>query len=205
MSIDEKKYGIADKNKTRLDLNLPCNKKIIFFGAVRIAEKQKGYIELIEAFKILSKKIEDSTKIHLAIAGNISPDYNEVLPFSYTSLGYLNYDNLSKAFQSADVFVSPSIEDSGPMMVNQSIMSGTPVVAFEMGVALDLVHNGVTGYRAKYKDCNEFAEGIFNILELDNASYIQMSNKCRELGLKLCHQKVQSSMFMKLFEELIRN
>ncbi|HEY5124202.1 MAG TPA: glycosyltransferase [Ignavibacteria bacterium] len=75
------------------------------------------------------------------------------LPFEYLYLGYVdNTFGIASAFQAADVFVCPSIEDSGPIMINQSIMCGTPVVVFEMGVATDLVETGITGFRAKNKD-----------------------------------------------------
>ena len=53
-----------------------------------------------------------------------------------------------------------SIEDSGPMMINESIMCGTPVVCFDMGVARDLVHTGRTGYRAALRDSSDLAFGI---------------------------------------------
>lgn len=203
LSINENQYYPSNKTKARQELGLPFEKKIIFFGAVYVADKRKGFLELVEALKILSQKIEDSSMIHLAIAGNKSADFKNILPFSYTLLGYLDHNNLPKAFQASDVFVAPSIEDSGPMMVNQSIMCGTPVVAFEMGVALDLVRNGETGYRAKLKDSNDLANGIKYILELGDTSYNQMNHNCRELGLKLCRPKEQSKKIMGLFEEVM--
>lgn len=205
LPIDENKYCPSDKIKVRQELGLPLDKKIIFFGAISVTDRRKGFNELIEAFKILSKNVNDPSLIHLAIAGNNSANFKDILPFSSTVLGYLNHDTLPKAFQAADIFVCPSVEDSGPMMVNQSIMSGTPVVAFEMGVALDLVHNGETGYRAKLRDSAEFAQGLKHILELDETAYNQMSHNCRELGLKLCEKEQQHKKFMEILKEVVEN
>jgi glycosyltransferase involved in cell wall biosynthesis len=89
------------------------------------------------------------------------------------------------------------------MMINESIMCGTPVVAFEMGVAPDLVHTGQTGYRAKLKDNEDLAKGIAQILGLSKDAYDAMSNNCRELGLRSCHPDVQEKGFEQLFDELL--
>ncbi|MFC1760092.1 glycosyltransferase, partial [Candidatus Neomarinimicrobiota bacterium] len=114
-----------------------------------------------------------------------------------------NNERLASAFQAADLFVCPSIEDAGPMMINQSIMCGTPVVSFKMGVALDLIHTGITGYRATLRDINDMATGIKYILELDEKSYCKISQNCRELGLKLCHPKVRIESLMNIFNEKV--
>lgn len=166
-----------------------------------VASKRKGLKELIESLKILKEKIDDPSQIHLAIAGNNLTGFEALLPFSYTKLGYLDHNNLPKAFQAADVFVSPSIEDSGPMMVNQSIMCGTPVVSFEIGVALDLVHNNETGYKAKLKNTEDFAAGIESILRLSPSDYNKMSNNCRKIGLENFSSSIFTNKLMKISNE----
>jgi glycosyltransferase involved in cell wall biosynthesis len=113
-------------------------------------------------------------------------------------LGYLNEDELIKAYQSAYIFVCPSLEDSGPLMVNQSIMCGTPVVAFNMGSASDLVKTGETGNLAQYADIHDLAKGIDYMISLDNYKYSEMSLKCRSLGLNVfC-----TSVYKKHIEEI---
>jgi len=206
LPIDQNVYKPANKKSIRKQLDLPLDKKVIFFGAVSIHEKRKGFKQLIEALNILNKQLSDKDKknIHLAIAGNGSVGFIKYLPFSYTLLGYLSHTELPKAFQAADVFVSPSIEDSGPMMINQSIMCGTPVVAFEMGIALDLVHTGKTGYRTKLKDSEDLANGIKYILDLKELDNKKMSENCRKIGFELCHPKKQTEKYIKLFNSQIK-
>jgi len=187
LPIDQNVYKPANKKSARKQLGLPLDKKIIFFGAVSIKIKRKGFNELMKALNILNDQMADENKknIHLAVAGKESSEFEEHLPFTNTVLGYLSHTGLAKAFQAADVFVSPSIEDSGPMMINQSIMCGTPVVSFEMGVALDLVHTGKTGYRAKLFDSKDLSEGIRYIIFLNNERYLEIKKNCRNVGIKL--------------------
>lgn len=201
LPIDSNVFNPDNKTTARNKLGLPLNKRIVFLGAVTLHEKRKGFRELIIALNILKEKLpfNERNNIHLAIAGKNSKKLTNQLTFSYTLLGFLSHKELPIAFQASDIFVTPSIEDSGPMMINQSIMCGTPVVAYEMGVALDLVHTGETGYRAKLKDSKDLAAGIKFILELNDLEYKKMSAKCRETGLLLCYPEQKAKEWMNLF------
>jgi glycosyltransferase involved in cell wall biosynthesis len=140
--------------------------------------------------------------ILLLIAGGGYEEIVELLPFESHYLGYLdNNYGIASAYQAADIFLCPSIEDSGPMMINQSVMSGTPVVSFEMGVSLDLVLTGETGYRAKLKDSSDMASGIFKILKLNSDDYARMSSNCRNLALKLCSPETRMGLLENLLNE----
>ena len=121
--------------------------------------------------------------------------------FSITNLGYVNYPVLAKAYQAADVFVCPSLEDSWPTMINQSIMSGTPVVSFLMGVAPDFIIKGQTGYSAELKNSKDLAYGLKCILDLNKRQQLEYSNSCRSLAYKLCSYDV----FAEKFSDLISN
>jgi glycosyltransferase involved in cell wall biosynthesis len=161
--------------------------KIILFAAVKIADKRKGFIELIEALKCLKHNISNSeiNNIHIIIAGQDAPELTSQLPFPHKVLGYLNHNQLASAFQATDIFVSPVIEDSGPMTVIQSLLCGIPVVSFDIGVAQDLVINGQTGYKAVLMDSEGFANGIQSILELDEISYRDIRSNCAKLSIEM--------------------
>lgn len=178
LPIDENVFCSQQKTDARKVLGLPLDKKIVFFGAVNTIEKRKGAKELLIALKFLKElmPIEKSDDIHLAIAGNVDSTFIDQLFFTSTSLGYLDYENLARAYNAADVFVCPSIEDSGPTMINQSLMCGTPVVSFAMGVALDLVIDYKTGYKAELGNSADLAKGISEILELE------LKNECLQLA-----------------------
>lgn len=199
LSVDPDIFKPVDKDKIRQKLDIPEDKKILFFGAVGLTENRKGMIFLIESLKLLKRKIQFSTdnfsdNLLLLIAGREIEQIADYLPFKYIYLGMLNNTNgIASAYQAADVYVCPSIEDSGPMMINQSIMCGTPVVSFEMGVANDLVITGKTGYRAKLKDIEDLAQGIFNILTLSKENYNKMSEQCVDMALNLYCPSVQTN------------
>jgi glycosyltransferase involved in cell wall biosynthesis len=194
----------AEKAAARAGLNLPQDQKIIFFGSVNLDEERKGMAYLVEALGILRQRLGDVTSpnsVHCLIAGHKDEGLLREMPLPFTHVGTLGNDReLASAYQAADLFVCPSIEDSGPSMINQAIMSGTPVVSFEMGVAPDLVHTGITGYRARLKDSLDLAEGMFRLLHLPIHDYRVMSRNCRALGIERCHPEVQARQFSAIME-----
>ena len=141
LSVDPDVFKPLPKDDLRRKLGITGNRKIIFFGSVYMSHKRKGMSYLIESLKLLYTKLENSVlreEILLLIAGREIEGIKDLLPFDFHYMGYVdNTYGIASAFQAADVFLCPSIEDSGPSMINQSIMCGTPVVSFEMGVSLD--------------------------------------------------------------------
>jgi glycosyltransferase involved in cell wall biosynthesis len=197
---NENSFFSGNENEARLSLALPLDKKIILFGAVYVQERRKGYVELIQILNTL-KGYRLNYEIHLVVVGNASEELERKLPFEATFLGYLDRQRLATAYQAASVFLCTSIEDSGPTMINQSLMCGTPVVAFEMGVAPDLVIDDSTGYIAKLGDCSEFAMGVDKILNLDGDSTSRIRNNCRNVALEKSSLKTVISAYQKMFKE----
>ena len=143
-------------------------------------------------------------KVLLVTAGWFADSPELDIGFDHRHLGTLVGDvSLACAYQAADVFVHASIEDSGPMMINESLLCGTPVVSFEMGVAVDLVHTDRTGYLARLKDEQDMATGLLRILELNNEALLAMREHCRDYGLQMCHPDVQVRAFERICRELI--
>lgn len=206
LAVDPKIFSPISKEIARAKLNLPIGKKIIFVGSQALNLERKGIKYFLEALHILANQSYlDKENILVAIAGE-GKEIEAHIKNSFQSrhLGFLNDDKmLASAYQAADLFVCPSIEDSGPMMINESILCGTPVVSFDMGVAPDLVHTGKTGYRAALKNIEDLAKGIEYILGLSSEELGEMSGQCRALGMELCCPQGQAESFNVLFRSML--
>jgi glycosyltransferase involved in cell wall biosynthesis len=211
LSINPSVFKQVNKQEIRLKLGIPLDKKVVFFGSMGLTDLRKGMLYLIESLKILKEKtrknnLDLANNILLLAAGNNFKDIADDLPYEFLYLGFVdNTFGIASAFQAADVFICPSIEDSGPMMINQSIMCGIPVVSFDMGIALDLVETGKTGYRAKIKDSDDMAQGIYDILTLESDKYKMLSDNCRKLALTLCSPNVQIENLERIIDNSITN
>lgn len=206
LSVDTEIFKPVPRHSAREKLQLPVDKKIFFLGIHSKEIKRKGLSYLRDALIILSNQANlEKENILIVTAGNIASIKSFLdSTFQHSHLGFLSGDEkLASAYQAADLFICPSIEDSGPMMINEAIMCGTPVVSFEMGVALDLVHTGKTGYRAELKNSEDLAKGINYVLNLSSEQAQKMSEQCRNLGLNLCSPDVQFESFKNLLECLL--
>lgn len=200
LPINESQFRPSNKVKSREALGLPVNKKLIFFGAVSVSEKRKGHTELVAILNSLRKLLqEESEYVELVVAGRGGQELAELLPFKSHLVGHLSHSELSIAFDAVDLLVSPSIEDSGPMMINQAMMCSTPVVAFDIGVASDMIIQSKTGYSSELGDVDSFASYVYNIITMPEDQYKIMSSNCRDLGLK----KTSYSAFINNFNALM--
>lgn len=192
------------KRSAKEALEIPIDNKIIFFGAASVTEERKGLVLLLKALSNLKEQVK-SENILLLIAGNVDQDFLDKLPFKHKSLGFINDNQLSMAFNAADVYACSSVEDSGPTMINMSMLCGTPVVSFKMGVSEDLIVEGETGYSADLYNVPQFAEYLNKVLSLSENECNIMSAKCREIGLRKCDPKIQSENYDEYLNTLISN
>ncbi len=170
VALDEQTFAPGDRLAARAALGLPLDKKVILFGASYLFEERKGFAQLIEALRYLKANWlaqgHSSGDLHLAVIGSFGESLAAQLPLPATLLGQQKTDaDLVRTYQAADLFVCPSLEDAGPMMIPEAMLCGTPVVAFEMGGAPDLIRSGRNGQLAELRDVVGLAAGINKILE----------------------------------------
>lgn len=190
LPVDHNVFKPCDKKVVRNTLGLPHDKKILFFGAAYLPEDRKGMKLLTKALKIVKQNYKKND-VFLVIAGKGIEFIEDELEFDYKYVGNLqNNEELASAFQASDFFICPSIQDAGPFMINQSIMCGTPVVSFEIGVALDLIIPNETGFLAAKGSIKDLAIAILKALELDKDIINKMSYNSRSLGLDKLHTNV---------------
>jgi glycosyltransferase involved in cell wall biosynthesis len=204
--LDENVFLTKYQEESRKLLQITQSKKFILFAATaNLLSKRKGGKYLISAVNrfILNLTPSERKDVLLIIAGNNGDRVQKYFKIDVHSMGFLDIDKLVLAYSAADCFLCSSIEDAGPSMINQSLMCGTPVIAFETGVALDLVHTGFTGYRANYKDVEDFAHGI-KVLYRQNASEKNlMRENCRTLAVQECSLSAFSQRIENIYNEIV--
>lgn len=205
ISINPDIFKPIPREESRKKLGIPVDKKVIFFGAKSLLDERKGFKYLAEALGLLKNMLANDPalkeKIFLLVAGEATDKIKHLLNFDFLNMGMVdNSYGIASAYQAADVYICPSIEDAGPSMVNQSVMCGTPVVSFAQGVSLDIVISGQTGYRARQKDSADMAKGVYDILKMTDEEHAKMKNNCRELALGLFHPDKSIDNWLKIMQ-----
>lgn len=182
---DLNEFYPMDRNNLRIKYKVPSEKKfIVFFGCQQLTDPRKGMNYLIESLNILWRNLnlDQRRDLILVMAGRNAEDIKKQIMFDTIDVGYVPVSQMPELYSLADCFLSPTIDDAGPTMVNQSLCCGTPVVAFGMGTALETIKNKNTGYCAILKDVDDFAKGIYYIYKLSLEDKIQMRTECRTLA-----------------------
>jgi len=197
-------YLAVDKTESRLDLNLPINKKLILIGAANLNDKRKGIDYLIESLNILSKKDKSiNDRIELVSFGKIDENVGNKIPFKINQLGKLNNEiKIIKAYNSADVFVAPSLQDNLPNTVMEAMACSTPVVAFNVGGIPDMIDHLQNGFLAEAGLAGQLAEGISYILSDQQNSYRLGLNA----KLKVCenfNQDLVAKKYLDLYKSIL--
>ncbi len=183
--IDENRFKPLDNRAIREKHNIPAEvRNILFFGCQNLSDKRKGMDLLVEALdKLYNLMNEEERRSTLVVsAGKSDGQIIRQIAFETMDKGFVDFDTLAELYSLADVYLSPSVVDAGPMMVSQALMCGTPVIAFKMGLALDVVEGKGTGYCAGIGDTEDFAKGIYRYLFEEDRKTV--SERCREIGLE---------------------
>lgn len=178
---------IISKHDARQFFGISDEDYVIFAGANDVLLKRKGFEVLVNAINILANKNETSRPITLLLIGHV----NGIFPYRVDKKinllvkDFLPLNDFFKAYYACDVHASPTLADSGPMMVKYSVACGRPVVAFPVGHAVDLIVTGETGYLAEYGNANDFATGLYYFYTKDKSELEKCEAACKTLMSQL--------------------
>lgn len=187
LPVNSEPFTGIGQGEARNQLGLPTDKILLLYGATRLDDPRKGARLLQKALVNLAASMTPNIRdqYRLVIAGGIGEEEVSDFGFEVISLGTLGFaKELPLAFIASDGYVSASLQDTGPYMVNLAIGYGCPVVSFYIGVAQALVRNGETGFCASTQSAEGLATAIHRLLELEPGQRNRMRNSCKELARK---------------------
>lgn len=201
--IDTTAYQPLDPQLCKAVLDIPQNKKVFLFAADSLTEKRKGGDLLFQALQQLPQSLK--VKTLLLTFGNGGEGIQSELGMPIVSLGYISSDRLkSVAYSAADIFIFPTRADNLPLVLQESMACGTPMVSFDVGGVSDLVRPGVTGYLAQTEDVDDLARGMLTLIE-DDRLRETMSQKCRAIALEEYSIELQARRYVQLYSECLTN
>ena len=196
-AIDTHVFRPQDKQKAREVLGLPTDKRIILFVSQRVTDPRKGMSYFVDAVRTLAEQhpeMKENTMV--AILGGHAEDVAAQLALPVHALGYVSKpQRIVEVYNSADVFVLPSLEDNLPNTLMEAMACGVPCVGFQVGGIPEMINHQQNGYVAKFRDVDDLAAGIRYVL--DEADYAQLSKQC---VMKVAHSYSQQSVANRYLE-----
>jgi len=199
--IDTSLFQPMNKSLCREKFNLPNDKKLILFGAVKISDERKGINYLIKAVEFLSQESE-AGNIELVIFGKSNMDLSNILALKVNYLNYVsNEEDIVTLYNSADVYVTPSLEENLPNTIMESLACGVPCVGFDVGGIPEMIDHKTNGYVAEYMSAEDLAKGILWVLfETD---YKHLSQNARQKAIDCYSEKNVAEQYINLYKQYL--
>lgn len=202
--IDTEIFRPIEKRSAKQVLGIPDNSKVVLFAEnVAKAETWKGGHYVVPLMKRLA---ENSSQHHVLIAmGEGADQWPEGEGYQTVRIEFTRSDALMAIVHSAaDLLIHPALVDNLCNVVLEALSCGTPVAAFDVGAASETVRHMETGYLARLKDEGDLYTGVRSLLSSDEVRQ-DLGRRGRETVVKEFSTDLQSSRFMQLYEDVVRD
>ena len=201
--IDSRIYAPADRREARLNMGLPAEGRVILFVAQRVDDERKGvafFIEAINRLAASSPQFAETTSV--AVIGKNSEQIADEIKIRTFALGTISGSHaMAAAYNAADVFVLPSLEDNLPNTIMESMACGVPCVGFRVGGIPEMIDHRRNGYIANFKDTADLAAGISWVLT--EADHDSLSHEARNKVLHCYSQQNVAAQYVEVYNEMI--
>jgi len=143
---------------------------------------RKGVDLLARAFSDLVAVLPN---VHLVVAGDGDPHEHfdrHLSPAAAARVvrcGFIPWEGLPELYRRADILVMPSRYDGWGLVIPEAMASGVPVIgSVDAGATLDLVREGVTGWRVRPADIAGLAAAMRRAAALPDQALREMRTQC---------------------------
>jgi glycosyltransferase involved in cell wall biosynthesis len=162
-------FGAVTQDEARKTLGIPPSERV--FVAVGRLVPKKGFSDLIVAMS----RLDDPT-VKLYVVGDgpararLEGEAASNTPGTVTFLGKKERAEVARWLAASDVVVIPSVPvdgdiDSGPVVLMEAMAAGRPVVSTRVGMAPDIIEDGVNGYLVDSGDPAALARTLTQVLD----------------------------------------
>lgn len=201
--IDTHVFCPKDKRVARLHSTLPEDKRIILFVSQRVTMERKGMAYFIKAISLLAERYpEMKENTVIAILGGRADEVVSQLALPSFPLGYVkNERQLVDIYNSADVFVIPSLDENLPNTIMESMACGVPSVGFKVGGIPEMIDHQKNGYVASYKDADDLAAGIHWVL--GEADKEELKRQCVQKVMSCYSQRSVAMKYVEVYNQAL--
>lgn len=177
-------YQQFEKDKNHIRKRLGFNEKYLLLYIGQLIPR-KGVFDLIKIYEKVIQKRKDTGLIILG-SGPLKSQLLDIIskkgiPGVHFIEGGISFSELIKYYSIADIFVLPTLRDLAPLVINEAMACGLPIVVYDSaGNAKQFVFSDNNGYVIKKGDIDTFSKSIIEILD-NKQLRKEMSNNSRKI------------------------
>jgi glycosyltransferase involved in cell wall biosynthesis len=208
LSVDAQKFSPQkDKVSLRRSLNLPTGPVVCMVSSIE--DRRKRADMLIKAMPGILKSMKGTT---LVLAGKAGPDTASYLCGLAEKLGVQDHviitgriDDLAvkNYLAAADVFVLPSKEEAGGLVVLEAMATGTPVVCSDSGGITEYISDGYNGLLFDPDSVEDLADKVVSLLQ-DGRSARELGINGRKLTMDKYGWNTAISDYLAVYESAVK-
>jgi glycosyltransferase involved in cell wall biosynthesis len=194
--LDLTLYKPVDRAAARRALGLNLHGPVLLCNRGGVNERKKGLHLFLEALESLSRRVD---VLLIGSAGSIPALKNVTIH----ELGYVGDDNAKvQVFNSADVYVHPSLADNSPNAVIESLACGTPVVAFGIDGVPEMIAAGTTGWLAQETSSASLSSALETAIQ-SICSGQDLRTSCRRFVENRYDMRSIVAQYERVFEQML--
>ena len=176
--IDFDDYQVKETELNKLDNKYKSNDELILLSVSRLS-KEKNLYFLVEALKYIKENTQLDFKCLIVGDGSEKENLEEYLRENnlkdYVQLiGSVDYQEISKYYSLADLFVYASKSETQGMVLLEAMAGKTPVVAVRSSGIDDVIDNGYNGYKVP-EEIELWSKKVIELMK-DRTLLTEMSN-----------------------------
>jgi glycosyltransferase involved in cell wall biosynthesis len=122
------------------------------------------------------------------------------IPYTYKFLD--NYADVAEYYRAIDLYFVCSREEGGPKALLESMASGIPIISTDVGMAPDIIENGINGFVVQSEDTNSIVKYATEILEKPQLRDFLIQNGVKT-ARKYSNNATAQSLYDKIYTRLL--
>jgi glycosyltransferase involved in cell wall biosynthesis len=195
--VDLAKFSKQDKIKTRIELNLPQDLKIVLLAASGGKDNiWKGWDYAHQVFAAFTDRPE---VLFLCLGGKA----DRQAPDNVIFVDYIAEQTLlAKYFSASDIFLLTSTAESFALVVIEAMAASLPVVSWPVGVVAEVIEHQVNGYVAQYLNISDLVNGLEYFLKTNQGEQPKILSDNQNKLTGDYSEKTMIDKYEKLFTDL---
>jgi len=206
-AFDPALYPRERRREIRRSLGLEAHHQVVGIIARFVAEK--GYLELLEAARIITSRSPD---VRFILVGGYETEKRDALhPNVIRDMGlegvvlYLGHrTDVADLYAAMDVLALPSHREGFPRVPMEAAAMGVPAVVTNIRGCRQTVDDGRTGYLVPLRDPSALAEALWGLLE-DGSRREAFGRAAREKALDEFDERIVFGRVINAYRRLLEN
>ena len=201
--LDTDLYAPGSKKEIRRRLGIFESRFTLLLCSADLSDPRKSQRILCEAINEISAQHGLPMQVITFGSGSIQEYLHPNIVLH--EFGYIDSDaEKAELFSAADVFLFASRADNLPLVIQESLSCGTPVIANDVGGVSDMVINGETGWLLQNLNKDSYVNAILEAFKSETHR-LELSSQARNYAVAHYSLVENARHYLSIYTDILKN